>query len=63
MNETASRLITEAVIRALEKSPSDVAFYQEQIDDPSLPPAYRMSLEKAVKEWMLRLEAEKRPMK
>ena len=53
MNETARRLIKEAVVRALEKSPADVAYYQEQIDDPSLPPAYRMSLREAVNEWML----------
>jgi len=62
MNETASRLIKEAVVRALEKSPSDVTFYQGQIDDPSLPAAYRMALRDAVNEWMLSLEADDRPM-
>ena len=62
MNETASRLIKEAVVRALEKSPSDVTFYQERIDDPSRPPAYRMALRDAVNEWMLSLEAGNRSM-
>lgn len=62
MNETARRLIKEAVVRALEKSPGDVAFYQKQIDDPSLPSAYRMALREAVNEWMLWLETDDRPM-
>lgn len=54
MNEAAQKLIKEAVLRALQKSPADVTFYHEQIDDPSLPPAYRMSLREAVDEWMRR---------
>lgn len=62
MNETARRLIKEAVVRALEKSPGDVAYYQGQIDDPSRPLAYRMALREAVNEWMLSLQADERPM-
>lgn len=62
MNETAMRLIKEAVIRVLEKSPADVGFYQRQIDDLSLPPAYRMSIRDAVNEWMLRLESDDHSM-
>ena len=57
MNEAAMKLIQEAVLRALKKSPADVAFYQEQIDDPSLSAAYRMSLRKAVNEWRQTLDA------
>ena len=57
MNEAAMKLIQEAVLRALKKSPADVAFYQEQIDDPFLSAAYRMSLRKAVDEWRQTLDA------
>lgn len=51
MNETAQRLIKEAVLRALQKSPKDVAFYRAKEGDSQLPPAYRQALRQALFEW------------
>jgi len=45
-------LIKEAVLRALVKSPKDVGFYREQMNDPSRPTAYRQALKEAVGKWV-----------
>ena len=50
MNETAIRLIKDAVLRALQKSPADVAFYRAKQGDPHLPPAYRQALQQALQQ-------------
>lgn len=51
MNRAALALIKEAVLRALVKSPKDVGFYREQMNDPSRPTAYRQALKEAVGKW------------
>lgn len=50
MNETAFKLIKEAVMRALRKSPSDISFYQDQVDDPLQKEEYRRALREAIEE-------------
>lgn len=52
MNETAIKLIKEAVLRALQKSSADITFYREKEADPLLPPAYRQALRDAINEWI-----------
>lgn len=52
MNETATKLIKEAVLRALQKSPADITFYRERGSDPLLAPAYRQALREAIDEWV-----------
>lgn len=50
MNEAAIKLIREAVVRALRKHPSDVEFYQSQVDDPLRQEEYRRALREAIDE-------------
>lgn len=57
MNEAAIKLVREAVLRALFKSPSDVDFYQAQVDDPYVTEEYRRALREAI------AEAKKNPSK
>lgn len=52
MSETATKLIKEAVLRALQKSPADITFYRERENDHLLPPAYRQTLREAITEWV-----------
>lgn len=51
MNKAAARLIKEAVLRALAKSPGDVEFYGEQAKDLSRPEEFRQGVEEALQEW------------
>ncbi len=60
MNESAGRLIKEVVLRALLKSPLDVEFYREQMEDPSRPAKYRKALQEALGCWIQMQEARKR---
>lgn len=51
MNQAALRMIQDAVLRVLAKSPQDVDFYRDQMNDPSRPAAYRQALQQAVEKW------------
>lgn len=56
MNETAIRLVREAVVRALVKNPGDVEFYRAQVNDPSRKLQYRQALQQAIDESRKMLE-------
>jgi len=51
MVELATKSVKEAVLRALQKNADDLSFYQERVDDLSLPPVYRHALRQALDEW------------
>ena len=59
MNDSASKLITEAVLRVLHKNPEDLPFYLEQISDASKSEGYRTAIREALDEWMRLQEASK----
>ena len=59
MNDSASKLITEAVLRVLHKNPEDLPFYLEQISDASKSEGYRKAIREALDEWMRLQEASK----
>lgn len=56
MNETAIRLVREAVVRALMKNPGDVEFYRAQVNDPLRKLQYRQALQQAIDESRQMLE-------
>lgn len=56
MNETATRLVREAVVRALMKNPGDVEFYRAQVNDPLRKLQYRQALQQAIDESRQMLE-------
>ena len=56
MNETAIRLVREAVVRALVKNPGDVEFYRAQVNDPLRKLQYRQALQQAIDESRQMLE-------
>ena len=59
MNDSASKLITEAVLRVLHKNPEDLPFYLDLISDDSKSEGYCKAIREALDEWMRLQEASK----